>query len=108
MWKDSRGFTLAESMVSLLVLLIALRFLIPIMTQIEFETHVMAEHEAALTILHNSLIDWSKRDRTLDSLHYLGTSYTLDWVRTDQVATLCVEWTISTHRSGKECGELKR
>jgi prepilin-type N-terminal cleavage/methylation domain-containing protein len=108
MWKNNNGFTLAESMVSLLILLIALRFLLPILTQIEFENHVLAKHEAALTILHNSLIDWSKRNRVPDSLLYHGTRYTLDWVRSDKDATLCVKWMISAHRTGKECGELKR
>jgi len=108
MWKNNKGFTLAESMVALLILLIAIRFLIPVLAHLEFENRVLAEHEAALTLLHNSLIDWSKRNLAEDRLFYQGTTYTLDWVRTEEMATLCVKWTISTHRVGKECGELKR
>lgn len=108
MLKNNSGFSLAESMVSLLILLIAFRFLLPTLTHIEIENHVLAEHEAALTLLHNSLIEWAAGRVTIDHRLYQGTDYKFEWRQSDQSATLCVKWIVSSHRLGKECGELKK
>lgn len=107
--KSNKGFTLAECMVALLILTIAARFLLPTLVQTNVENRALSQHEVALTLLHNSLLDWAINGQS-PSIPYADgdTIYTYDWTLTSQSANLCVTWTITAKRLGKECGEIKR
>lgn len=107
--KFNDGFTLAECMVALLILTLSARFLLPAIVQMNSENRTLTQHEEALTLLHNGLLDWVANDAS-PSIPYIGgnTVYTFHWTLTPQTADLCVSWQISPKRQGKECGEIKR
>lgn len=110
MLKNNKGFSLAECMAALLVLTIGIQFLIPIFTKSYFEAKTLNQHEDALTILHNTLINWAENGLTppeTTSIH--STEYNLEWSNPSPFsAKLCVQWALTQTRRGTECGEIKR
>lgn len=109
MLKNNNGFTLTECLVSLLILTVSAQFLVPAFTHTLIEAKAIRQHQDALTLLHNDLIDWSQNDVVPPkqvNLH--STTYSLEGSFQSNLASLCIKWKIPPDRSGKECGEIKR
>lgn len=103
------GFSFAECMVALLILTITGQFLFPVFTQVYAEHQALQQHERALTILHNTLIEWAFNDQSPPkTLVEEATTYALNWEASPQKATFCVTWTEPHGRQGKECGGMDK
>ena len=109
-YKTQDGFTLLETMVALLVIVVCLTILGPIITRVSAERHSVIQSETALTLLNNYLTEWSAGSTVLPAETIKNkTQYQLIWNRLDaETMQLCILWKNSAERNTKLCGKAKR
>ncbi|WEG14287.1 hypothetical protein PU629_07985 [Pullulanibacillus sp. KACC 23026] len=107
--KNKLGFTLSEALVSLLILTISIRYLVPVFITAELEQKILQEHKTALQIIHNTLIDWALINTPVPrEISQFNTMFYLHFSTQDNLGQLCVTWSETSKRTGKECGEIKK
>ncbi|HHY21743.1 MAG TPA: type II secretion system protein [Bacilli bacterium] len=113
MWRkfNSKGFTLIEVSIALLVLFTALSTFIPIGTSIYLERITIREQYQALEFLNERLLAWRFDGiPTFDAEILINeTSYQLTSSYTDGSGlTLCLQWVGRNNRSYEQCAFAKR